>query len=233
MLLKIKRLLNKFGYDIKKYRPTLDTTIRPLNIRTIIDIGANTGHYAKEMRALFPDAAIYSFEPLKDCFKSLEASLPNDAKFKAFNTALGDTKGSTTIERSSFHPSSSLLVMSDLHKKLYPKSKDSTKETISIERLDDVLKDANLEPGIFIKMDVQGFEDKVILGGKETVKKASAVVIETSYVALYEKQPLFDDIYKLMTGLGFAYYGDMARHYSKDTDKLIYEDSLFVRKDLI
>ncbi len=233
MLMKIKRLLNRFGYDIKKHHPTLETTIRPLGISTIIDVGANIGHYAKGMRALFPDAAIYSFEPLESCYAKLQETMKGDKNFTAFNVALGDAKGETMIEHSSFHPSSSLLKMSDLHKKLYPKSKDSVKETIRIDRLDDALAAADLKKGIFVKMDVQGFEDKVIIGGKETLKKASAVLIESSFVSLYEKQPLFDDIYQLMRELGFSYYGDMARHYSKETGRLIYEDSLFIRKDLI
>ncbi len=231
--MKIKRFLNRFGYDVKKYRSTIDTTIRPLGIQTIIDIGANMGHYARDMRKLFPEAQIYSFEPLSDCFKSLENEMRGDARFKAFNTALGESKGEATINRSSFHPSSSLLPMSAIHKKLYPKSANSVSEKIRIERLDDVLKNEALAPGILIKMDVQGFEDKVIGGAKETLGRADVAVIETSYVPLYENQPLFDDIYMLMRGLGFSYYGDMARHYSKENDRLVYEDSIFIKKKSI
>lgn len=233
MLMRIKRLLNRFGYDVKRHRPTFDTTVKPLGIRTVLDIGANTGKTAREFRTLFPKAHILSFEPLPGCFAKLEESMKGDPSFKAWNIALGDARGETTIEESSFHPSSSLLRMTDLHKRLYPKSAGSITRTVRIERLDDVLKGESLEPGIFVKMDVQGFEDKVIRGGTETLKKASAIQVETSFVQLYEGQPLFSDIHDLLSSLGFSYYGDLGRHYSKDTDRLIYEESLFVRKDLI
>jgi hypothetical protein len=79
----------------------------------------------------------------------------------------------------------------------------------------------------------KGFEDKVINGGRKTIGKAAVVIVETSFVPLYEKQPLFADIHDLMKNLGFSYYGDAARHYSKDTNKLIYEDSIFIKKDKI
>ena len=55
MLMKVKKLLNKFGFDIKRYHPLYDTTIKPLGIKTIIDIGANVGMFSKEMRERFPD----------------------------------------------------------------------------------------------------------------------------------------------------------------------------------
>ncbi len=233
MLLKIKHLLNRFGYDIKKYHPTFDMVVVPLNIGTILDIGANTGKVAKEFRDIFPNAYIHSFEPLPSCFEKLEVNMKGDTLFTAHNIALGETKGETVMEESSFHPSSSLLRMSDLHKKLYPKSKDSVQKKIRVERLDDVLGNANLKKNIFIKMDVQGFEDRVIKGGTKVIAQASVIQIETAFVTLYEGQPLFDDIYRLLSDLGFVYYGDVGRHYSPETGKLIYEESLFIKSDLI
>lgn len=232
MLMRIKKLLNKFGFDIKRYHPFYDTTIKPLGIKTVMDIGANTGMFSKEMRGKFPDAQIYAFEPLSDCYKTLVSKMGSDDKFKAWNIALGDSNGRAEIKRSSFHPSSSLLQMTPLHEKLYPKSKELKTESIEIKRLDDI-NELALEKNILIKMDVQGFEDKVIMGGKKTIEKAAVVIIETSFVTLYENQPLFNNIYNMLTGLGFSYYGDAGRHYSRFSGKLIYEDSVFLKKDLI
>jgi FkbM family methyltransferase len=153
----IKKMLNKWGYDVKNYRPVYETTIKPLGIKTIIDIGANVGLYSAEMRQKFPEAMIYAFEPLEDCFEKVEDRMKGDAHFKAWHTALGDTAGSTEIQRSSFHPSSSLLTMAPLHKRLYPKSQDSVTEKIEIKRLDDILRNEKLEKNILVKIDVQGF----------------------------------------------------------------------------
>lgn len=232
MLMKIKKLLNEFGFDIKRYHPLYDTTINPLGIKTIIDIGANVGMFSKEMRDKFPNAHIYAFEPLSDCYQELVARMKSDNRFKAWNVALGDSEGKTGMQKSSFHPSSSLLTMTSLHKKLYPRSKDIETKLIEVKRLDGI-DNLILEKNILIKMDVQGFEDKVIVGGKKTIEKAAVIIVETSFVTLYENQPLFDDIYRLLTSLGFSYYGDAGRHYSQFSGKLMYEDSIFIKKELI
>lgn len=233
MLMRIKKLLNACGYDVKKYHSPLNTTLRPLGIKTVLDIGANVGHFSAQMRQSFPEAMIYAFEPLPDCFAALQSRHANDPRFKAIQVALGNRDGEMVMERSGFHPSSSLRVMSALHKQLYPKTAKSRPETIRITRLDEALANERLEPGLLVKMDVQGYEDAVIAGGTNVIRQASAAIIETSFVPLYEQQPLFNDICKAMDGLGFSYSGDMGRHYSRITDKLLYEDSLFLKKDLM
>ena len=229
MLLKIKKMLRSRGYDVVRYHSFYDSALRPMGIQTIFDIGANTGEFSKEMRALFPEAQIFAFEPLRDCFEQIQVKMAGDQKFQALNVALGAENGESVIQRSSFHPSSSLLPMASLHKELYPKSKDSTEEKIQVMRLDDAVKTLSIDTPLFIKMDVQGFEDKVIVGGPHTIALASVLQIETSFVPLYENQPLFDDIYQLVRNFGFTYWGETAKHYDKQ-DTLIYQDSIFVRK---
>lgn len=229
----IKNILRHFGIDIVRAHPFYETVIYPLRIKTILDIGANTGTYAKEIRLNFPDAAIHSFEPLPDCFEKLQNTMFGDTLFTAHNVALGDTNGETIIERSSFHPSSSLLPMADLHKKLYPKSANIHKEKIQVRTLDSFARTLSIIGPTLVKIDVQGFEDKVIEGGKETIAQASIVICEASFVSLYEKQPLFNTIYSALRELGFVYYGSVTRHYSKRTNTLIYEDAIFIKPDLI
>jgi len=230
MLMTIKKFLRSHGYDIIKYHSFYDSYLKTLGIKTILDIGANTGEFSKEMRALFPDAEIYAFEPLKDCFNVMNTKMGQDLKFHPYNIALGETNGESVIQRSSFHPSSSLRKMAQLHKELYPKTKDSFEEKIQIARLDDIVKDIPLKTPMFIKMDVQGFEDSVIKGGTETIKKASVLQVETSFVPLYENQPLFGDIHTQLQALGFSYRGTSAIHRNPKTGELLYQDSIFVRQ---
>jgi FkbM family methyltransferase len=230
MLMRIKKALRAFGYDIRRHHSVSEMVLRHYAIQTILDIGANDGYWSTEMRALFPKAQIYAFEPLQDCFNRSKERFVNDKKFHIFQVGLGDTEMEAPIERSSFHPSSSMLRMSALHKELYPKSADSNRETITLRRLDSFEKEITLEPDVLIKMDVQGFEDKVIAGGQNIIRKASVVIIETAFMPLYEAQPLFGDIHDLMRGLGFSYRGNCGEHFSSKTGERIYEDSVFVRQ---
>ena len=231
LVMPIKKILRRCGYDISRYHSLYDTVLKHHGIKTILDIGANDGLWSAEMRTLFPEAHIYAFEPLTDCYERTVKRFEHDPHFTGFNIGLGDTDTFTEIERSSFHPSSSLLRMTELHKDLYPKSKHNTRERITLRRLDSLDNELVLEPGVFVKMDVQGFEDKVIAGGEAVLKKADVIVVETAFVPLYERQPLFGDIHHALHSLGFSYRGNCGEHFSSKTGERIYEDSIFVRSD--
>lgn len=221
------------GLDLHRYRQEPDPLgwFREIGIKTVMDIGANTGQFANEIREILPDVFIYSFEPLKDCYEALSKSHVNDKKFKAYNMALGNQNGKTTIHRSSYSPSSSLRTMADNHKRLYPHTAGSTDEIIEIRRLDDIneLNPAKLEKEILVKMDVQGFEDKVIDGGKKFLENVKVVMTEISFIPLYDGQPLFANIYKMLTDLGFKYAGSIHQKREKKNGRMIAEDALFER----
>ena len=226
----VKKLCNRFGFDIKQFHPHYTTVLKTYGIRTIFDIGANNGQFALDARAHLPDAHIYSFEPLKDCYTELVKNMVDAPHFKAFNFGLGAKNTESDIHRSTFSPSSSLLPMAQLHKELYPKSIGTVDEKITIKRLDDIFDGLAVEKPLMIKMDVQGYEDQVISGGIKTLSQASVLLIETSFKVLYEGQPLFEDICDLVRPLGFVYYGNNGQHWNKKTQELIYEDSIFVKK---
>ena len=120
--------------------------------------------------------------------------------------------------------------MSETHKNLFPHTREHSEEEVLIKRLDDL--DLNLEKEILIKVDVQGFEDKVIAGGENTFKKARVVLMETSFVELYKGQPTFDQIYEKLKSLGFAYKGSLQQKISK-TGEIISEDSIFININIL
>ena len=65
-----------------------------------------------------------------------------------------------------------LQTMDSLHKSEFPQTANSWPEEIEVRRLDDLADEMSLEPPIVIKVDVQGFEGRVIAGGKETFSGA-------------------------------------------------------------
>lgn len=229
-MLFIKKILRRFGYDIRYYRSFWDTVVLPHNIQVVLDIGANNGEYSREVFEHIPGVEVYAFEPLPDCYTTLTSAFVGNARFHSYPIALGETAGEVEMERSSFHPSSSLLVMAQLHKELYPKTAGATKEKVRVARLDEVMRDVIYSGNLMIKVDVQGFEDKVIRGGTETFKRATIVQIETSFAELYEGQPLFNDIYQMLIQLGFSYAGVASEHRNPKTQELLYQDSIFVKK---
>jgi len=229
MLMPIKKVLRQFGCDVVKYRDFWKTVVRPRGIKTLLDVGANKGLFARDFRAHFPDVFIHSFEPLPSVFSELEKIMAEDAHFRAWQIALGAETKDVVMHQSSFHPSSSLLRMAALHKKLYPKSAEHTEIAVQVERMDDVLAEEKLDRPIMMKLDVQGYEADALRGATKTLTQTSIILCETSFVPLYENQPLFGDIHDLLRAHDFSYHGSYERHFDPITHTPIYEDSVFLK----
>jgi FkbM family methyltransferase len=229
----VKRPLNLFGLDLVRYNPRYAlgeyAYVASLGIQTVIDVGAHTGEFARLIQSVLPGAAIFCFEPLHEEFQRLQKLVRDGAVFKAFNFALGDRNGTIEINRSSYAQSSSILAMGELHRKAFPASASQTAETVGIRRLDDILNEFELKREIAIKIDVQGYEDKVIAGAAATIAKTKAIIIEVSFRELYEGQPLFDSIFALLSNMGFKYMGNLYQLLSPIDGSPLQADALFVR----
>jgi FkbM family methyltransferase len=200
------------------------------NLATVLDIGANTGQFASCISRLLPTAKIYSFEPLPDCFEQLQINMANAENFKAFNVALADRTGVLDFERNEFSPSSSFLKMADLHRDAFPYTSNSNTITVTTQRLDDFLEGCAIAQPMLVKIDVQGYEDKVLRGGEKTIRESALIILETSFETLYEGQPMFHEIYQRLVSWGFVYSGATSQLCSPQDGKPLQEDSIFVRK---
>lgn len=233
---RLRKLLRDLtGFDVHRYSPARDkfSWLTSLGINTVIDVGANVGQTAVEMRKYFPFAQIYSFEPLKDCYDEMLAKMRGDKLFKAWNVGVGEKNETVTMNRNSYSQSSSILPMAQLHKDTFPESRGpETHISIKIERLDDIaeLAAAKLKKNVLFKIDVQGYEDKAIRGSIRVLEASKVVLIENSFMSLYKGQPLFADIYRMLTELGFTYKGSLWQKLDPETGAVMFEDSLFLRE---
>jgi len=227
----IKKLFAAMGVDIRRVSPAEGNFgwLGPYRIGTVIDIGANEGQFAREIHAILPEATIYSFEPLQDCCDALRRTMRDVANFRAFPWALGDRDASVEMHRSDFSPSSSLLPMGQLHKDVFPHTQATHAETVTVRTLDGVMADLEVTGGLLVKIDVQGTEDKVILGGRQTLARAAVVITETSFQELYEGQSLFAAIHDLLSPMGFQYAGMLGPQRKNPADgSVLQADAIFV-----
>jgi FkbM family methyltransferase len=226
MLLRSKGVISDFY--IRLDQPWL----QDLGIKTVLDIGGNVGRFSKTMEHLFPNAQIISFEPLPSCHAQMVKLMDGYKNFKSYNIGLGDELGELEMEESNHNPSSSLLPMGDLHKDAFPFAEGGVKKKVEVRRLDDMQAELNLQYPMLIKVDVQGFEDKVVKGGLEVFSKAKVLVLELSFQELYEGQPFFDDIYKMLIPMGFKFYGSMGLMKHPKTGLPLDADCLFINEKI-
>lgn len=200
------------------------------NIKTVLDIGANTGQFSRTIHALLPDAKVYSFEPQEDCFNEIEKSFAGTPGLHAIQTAIGDEDGEVIFHRNEFSQSSSILPLTQTHVDAFPFARESLDISVPIHRLDSLASRIELEPSILIKIDVQGYEDRVLAGGEEVIRQADMVLIETGFEQLYEGEADFGTVYEMMREYGFRYVGNLDQVRSPLSGRPLYADALFIRQ---
>lgn len=221
---------NISNFEKKKFI-TQNQWLEKFNFTKIIDIGANEGQAAERFRALLPQTPILSFEPLPEPFKVLNEIFANDANFQSFNFALGDKTGSEFIYLNDYSPSSSILKMDEEHKKHFKHTINTTNIEIQIKQLDQlkILKENDIT---LVKIDVQGFEKFVLLGGEQTIKKCKLVIVELSFKKLYENEPLFDEVYQIFKSFGFKYIGSFEQLLAPSDFEVLQQDAIFLNENL-
>ena len=198
-------------------------------IKTVLDVGARMGEFAQRIRAILPNADLVCFEPLEEPSSKLTERFKGHPNFLAIRYALGEKAGNTK-SINEYAPSSSLLPMAKLHKQSFTFAVKEKTEMIEVRRLSDVVRELNLRDPLLLKLDVQGFEDKVIAGGEDVVARAKIIIIEVSFQPLYEGGPLFDSIYRLLKEYGFTFNGNFEQLFSPKDGRVLQADAIFCRQ---
>lgn len=227
----VRKSMRIVGIDAKRYRKNKYIWLRDYNINTIIDVGANIGQFAREVRQYLPTPHIYSFEPIPQVFQSLIKNTKCLERYTAFNFALGDKNACVPMHINDFTQASSLLESTRENIDAFPHTNSVHREVVQVRMLDDVFEELSVTANeILVKMDVQGYEDRVISGGREVLKKTKVVMCEVSFQKMYKEQKLFLEIQALLDGLGFAYMGNINVSCHKRTGIPLFADAFFIRK---
>lgn len=233
----INRILKKSGYQISRVgnpevngKNIFNWLDSILNIKTIIDIGANDGEFGHFLFKYFGAQKIYAFEPLPFCVPLVEKCYKNSSHLNLYNIALSNYEGEEILYQNSYPPASSLLRVSKISKTEFPQTNGEKPIKTKVKTLDSILGNIKLEKDILIKIDVQGVEDKVIKGGEKIFAQANAVLIEMSFVTIYEKQPIFDEINTLLVNSGFRFMGLKNQISSENTGQPLFAHCLYLKK---
>lgn len=233
----ISQILRKRGYEISRIN-TLEKRIgdgeykwlQEFGINTVLDVGANIGSFSIMINKIIPDATIYSFEPLNDCYQTLLSNTKEINRIKSFNLALGSQTGEALIHHNEFSPSSSLLDMNSLHKIAFPYTQKSVQEKVKISSLDEMAGMMECNKKVLLKIDVQGYELEVLKGAESSLNDVDLIIIETSFDELYQDQPLFDTIYKFLCLRDFRFEGSLDQFKDPGTGRILQGDAIFVKR---
>ena len=207
-------------------------------IRVCLDIGANIGNYSK-LLINKTNAKIYAYEPLEKSFDELKKiKEKHKDRFFIEKLALGNEDGIKKIssandksEKASFEKNLDKLSFID---------KDNLREfDVSIKKLDS-LDFFDIHNKVdFLKIDVEGYEYEVLLGGKKFIDFNSPkfIQIEINWHQLFKKINLYEfskllkdyDIFKILPYGKNLVFIDPSR---PENNIFHLSNFVFIRKDI-
>lgn len=196
--------------------------------RSVIDVGANRGQFAVFALHRFPGARVHCFEPVPAALAALRAVVGTNPSVRIHPVALSSSAGDAVLHVSASDDSSSLLTPNALLQATYPQTRSVGEVTVRTDRLDHDLQSADLTAPCLLKIDVQGFEMEVLVGATELFPLIDEILVECSFVELYEGQPLADEVTAYLLGQGYRLRGVYGMS-SDDSGRCLQADLLFAR----
>lgn len=178
--------------------------------QSFVDVGANAGQSIESIRLFAPDAALHAFEANAGLARRLEARYERDRDVTIHPYGLGREVGRFTLHvpryRRMVYDGLASIDFQEASNWLNPERVFGFRpDQLTIESMGcDVrpLDDIGLDP-CFVKIDVQGLEHDVVLGGIETMRRSEPLLLI---------EAPSDELCKLLADVGFsdlAYSGGM------------------------
>jgi FkbM family methyltransferase len=153
-----------------EYAPPREMPLRPDEVKTVLDIGANVGATALYFARLFPNARIYAFEPAPDNFAVLSRNIANSDRIRGFNFGLG----AEDAELELFHSDNPVNFGGY---SLHPAGSDTSKKIrIRIRNAAAVLSELSLEKIDIVKVDTEGAEYDILTAFPERILQTAKYV---------------------------------------------------------
>lgn len=177
----------------------------------VFDIGANCGFYTlKFAQMVQPSGHVYSFEPMSFSFRKLESNCALNPSLQKY----------VTIEKRGLAEVVGEKSLAFTHSwRLFPKGEQiESPELISFTTIDRYMAEKRIPQVDFLKIDVDGYEFKIISGAVETLKKFKPILcLELGTYTLERFGDHLESLLKFLESLGYWVYreNDMTRFESQ------------------
>ena len=185
------------------------------NPKSVLDIGANVGEFSHLCKSLWNDIDILMVEGNENCEPDLKLTgypytielLGDEEKEVDFYIQSDNIKGTgCSYYREVTHLYDEPIIV----KKTLKKLDDIVNQTFDI-----------------VKIDTQGSELDIIRGGKNTISKASYVILELPIKEYNLNSPKIEEIIEEMKSLGFDDFNPIEEHRWPNHDNLFEYNELF------
>lgn len=243
-----KNIIYKLGYDIKKIdKEFINVSLENLLIEKInknpiiFDVGGNKGQSIEIFQRIFKKPHIHSFEPITSEFHFMYQKFKNNKNIILNNYALGEIEGEKNFNISAQTGASSFNKINNNSRWVQVRSKEyntTIKEfvipaKVKISTLDKYYSNSKIDHIDLLKIDTQGYEDKVLQGSLNTLKKnkIKAVITEIIFDNVYDKYFSFSDIEKFLLPHNFRMVGIYLSSNSLFGNLTFFADVFYLNKN--
>lgn len=170
---------------------------------TIFDVGANTGQTVRGLVSYFPSSKIYCFEPIAATMAQLKQKFGGNALITFVQAALGSEETSVAV---ALHQDTELNTLTNVDR-----WNDLTGQTeiVSVNTLDRICEVHSIRSIDILKMDVQGWELKVLAGAERMLKtkRIHFVLSEVCFSSAEDDMQYFPTFHQFIESKGFVFCG--------------------------
>jgi FkbM family methyltransferase len=198
------------------------------NPKAILDVGANTGEWTREMKTIFPDARFFmveanmqhkgSLEKIGSPFRIAAVGHVDNEEVDFYKTAAPGFRDSNT----------GASIFKEINNKHF-EGENLVKERVVMRTIDSLVEEAG-ETGPFhlLKLDVQGAEIVALQGARAVLEHTAFVLLELSVTPFNLNAPLAFEAHAFMERIGFMLVDVVGLNYNGTS--LLQVDALFRRK---
>jgi FkbM family methyltransferase len=159
--------------------------------RTVVDVGAGRG--TPQLYEAFPEAYHFLVEPLTEYESDLRKAL-EPYRGEYIFAAAGATNTRAFINVESRPMMSSFLARTNLTST----GKQVEKREVAVKTLDTLMEEYGFEPPFGLKIDTEGFEDQVIRGATNFLRRTEFVIAEVSLAERFVDSYTLAELTELM-----------------------------------
>ena len=178
-------------------------------LKIIFDIGSYKGDFIDCFKKKHKKAFFYSFEPHQDNFLYQKKKYKYIKNIKLFNYGLSDNKTKLNLKvnylsnASTFSEFNKTAYYFKIRKLILGKSKVTISNQIcNLNTLDNFVENNNTRVIDLLKLDVEGFELKVLKGAKKTLTMTKYIIIEITHSNIFQNYKK-KEIHNFLTNNGF------------------------------
>jgi FkbM family methyltransferase len=199
-------LAHLFKAVAKQHHKPLIPVLRPLlpEDAVVFDVGAHAGQYSKLFAKLVPEGRVFSFEPGSYARSILRIAilLNRLENVTIVPIALGDRAGVETLTLPVKRPGSYGFGLAHLgREERWPNSR---REIVPQATLDEVVAALDLDRLDFIKADIEGWEMRLVRGGREALRRFRPVLLlELNEGQLARAGDSLSEAFETLAGIGY------------------------------